>query len=203
MSTIYDSIINYKSLEKITDKNQIPGWFNFAGAYDHAISISNDGDIWLEIGSFLGCSTAYATTLIKNSGKNIKLYCVDPWIAPQLDDSKLCDHITNDNFYQLFEKGLKDLELFDYIIPIKKTSNDAFEELKNKQFKFILVDGLHDYEHAKFDISTYKHLLTSDGSIAGDDYGFPGVERAVKEEFGTKYTLQGGWPYWLHQKTKY
>jgi hypothetical protein len=200
MTTIYNEIIKFKSLEKITDKNQIPGWFNFSGAYDHALSISNDGDIWLEIGSFLGRSTAYAASLIKNSGKKIKLYCVDPWISPQLDDDKLCEYITNENFYQLFEKGLKDLELFDYIIPIKKTSEEAYNELKNKKFKFILVDGLHDYEHAKYDISTYKNLITDDGSIAGDDYGFSGVEKTVKEEFGNNYTLHGGWPYWLHKK---
>ena len=199
MSDIINSIKHFNTLGKITNRNQIPGWFCFQELYDFAINNSQDGDLWLEIGSFLGSSTSYAAQLIKNSGKKITLYCVDPWKTETLDDQKLSNCLDGD-FFPLFQKGLSDLGLLDYIIPIQKPARDAFDLLKNKKFKFICVDGLHDYDNVKFDISTFKPLLTNDGFMGGDDFKCANVQKAVEEEFGNNYITNSdrhNWPFWL------
>lgn len=56
----------------------IPGWFNYAEAYDQIVDeIADDGKI-VEIGSFLGRSTHYLATSLMNANKeNVKIYAVD------------------------------------------------------------------------------------------------------------------------------
>jgi hypothetical protein len=66
---------------------------------------------------------------------------------------------------------------------IRKTSDDAFEELANQQFDVVYIDGNHDYAYVKRDILNYQKLIKPNGFITGHDYcdGWVGVEQAVDE----------------------
>lgn len=197
--SISDEIERFKHTT-ISDWRDVPGWFNFSGAYDLAIQHVQDGDNVLEIGSFLGKSSAYFADLIRKSGKNIHFYCVDPWKMNQVDVKLPLPY----DFKYLFDKTLDELKLTDFVTAIQATSEDAYARLKDKRFKFILIDGLHDYPHVIQDLKLYAPLLTEDGLITGDDYLADGVQKAVRETF-TEHTSHNSaigcyWPWWRADK---
>lgn len=69
---------------------------------------------------------------------------------------------------------------------IRKTSDDAFEELANQQFDMVYIDGNHNYDYVKKDILNYQKIIKPNGFITGHDYrnGHAGVEKAVDECLG-------------------
>lgn len=179
---------------------EIFGWFNEAQqhCYDEAIKLGKDGDLFLEIGALEGMSTCYLAKLIRESGKKIQLYVVDPW------KKETCSHSPHDHaryrdsedFYARFRAHTQ--EYSEIITPIRATSREAFHQLKDKQFKFIFVDGSHDYSEVKFDATHYSQLLAPGGRIAGDDYwGGGGVRQAVDEVFGARVKFTShNYPSW-------
>lgn len=190
---------------KVNNWYEIPGWFAFAKAYEEAVENAKDGDIFIEIGVFLGRSTAYLASLIKQSKKQITLYVIDTFEADTLDDEVIKQQIkqhclcSNGSFIDLFWKYMTDLELTEFIKPLKSKSDDAFELLKHVKANFIWVDGCHEYEQVLTDIKNYSKLLKPEtGVIGGDDYKLPGVNKAVNEFFESeKIKTDGLWPYWI------
>lgn len=69
---------------------------------------------------------------------------------------------------------------------VKKTSDDAFEELADRRFDVVYIDGNHSYEYVKRDILNYQKLVKAGGFLAGHDYSdsWAGVKQAVNECFG-------------------
>ena len=71
--------------------------------------------------------------------------------------------------------------------------------------KFIHIDASHDYESVKKTIDLVKPKVVLGGIICGDDFLTAdlsrhdlhgGVERAVKESFGTSYQNIGNLWFW-------
>jgi GT2 family glycosyltransferase len=58
--------------------DQVPGFFDFAAVYDAAVAAGKDGDVFVEVGCLAGRSTCYLATRIRESGKAITLYAIDP-----------------------------------------------------------------------------------------------------------------------------
>lgn len=161
--------------------NEIHGYFGFKKIYDKIPLILNDNDNIIEIGAFLGKSTSYLANLIKKSGKKINFYVIDPWKKITSSPSSVIQNTVPENMYETFLENINNLDLLDYVIPMKMTSEQAFEQLKDKKFKFIFIDGSHQYENVMCDIISYDKLLLPDGILAGDDFQGAGVAKAVKE----------------------
>ncbi len=201
MSNIYSQIEQTRSIKTVSSYDQIAGWMNFEKAYDFAVANGKDGDCFLEIGCFLGRSTAYLANEIKKSGKNIKLYVVDPFKVNLLDDNNLTNSLPANDFFKLFKKNLNDMDLFEGIEIFRTTSDKAYDLLNKLKFKFIFIDGIHESPFVDNDIKNYSQLLTNDGIIAGDDYRANDVERAVKNQFGENYFVSNNnWPFWSSKK---
>jgi hypothetical protein len=65
----------------------------------------------------------------------------------------------------------------------------------------VYIDGDHEYESVVMDLRMWLERLSETGALIGDDYGWPGVRRAVNEiladaqnfaleTHGNKFTLQ-------------
>ena len=61
------------------DYTEIPGWFNEEWLYDRMIGHVRDGATFVEVGCWLGKSTAYCARRILESGKAIRFVAVDTW----------------------------------------------------------------------------------------------------------------------------
>ena len=82
------------------------------------------------------------------------------------------------------------LEPYDSVKFIKEYSGEALSELEG-DFDFVYIDGNHEYEYVKQDLTNYYPMVKAGGILAGHDYTgmWPGVAKAV-DEFGQVKGLQ-------------
>jgi len=96
-----------------------PPYFRYPDLYREAVENSSDGSHFVEVGCFLGKSTAFMSVEIYNSGKKIKFDAIDHWdptLLPGIDDGREFEDVTNAGFIisepvrQHFEKTHKILK---------------------------------------------------------------------------------------------
>lgn len=153
--------------------NKIEGWFSFGELYRNAVYDAKDGDIFVEVGSWKGRSSAFMATEIVNSGKKIDFFCVDSWNGDKTGSLKEID------VYNEFLENMK--EVLDRIKIIRKTSVDASKDFIDKSIDFIFIDASHDYESVIEDIRHWYPKLKDYGTIAGHDTHVSDVKKAVEE----------------------
>ena len=152
----------------------IPGWFSFLELYKKMVQRVTDKAHFVEVGCWLGRSTAFMAVEIYNSRKDIKFDCVDHW------------HGANEGWdgQVLFRSFLKNmLPVQNVINPIRLPSELAAKLYPNDSLDFVFIDGNHSYESVKLDIESWYPKVKSGGILAGHDYDtiWPGVTKAVKE----------------------
>jgi Methyltransferase domain len=177
----------------------IEGWFCFESIYDHAVQTALDNAHFIEVGAWKGKSTAYMAVLIANSGKTIKFDVVDTWKGSS--EHQTLDSIINNVLYDEFTENMKPVKL--YYTPLKMTSVEAASLYEDESLDFILIDANHDYDPVKADLIAWLPKLKIGGTIAGDDYPWPGVTQAVNEVIGSvQLSCGSGDSYcWSYKKT--
>ena len=80
---------------------------------------------------------------------------------------------------------------------IRLPSLEAAREVEDYSQDFVLIDACHEYESVADDLDAWVSKVRRGGLFMGDDFGpdFPGVERAVRERYGTKVDRVG--PAWF------
>ncbi|MDP2924182.1 MAG: class I SAM-dependent methyltransferase [Candidatus Omnitrophota bacterium] len=132
--------------------------------YGIAKGISAEGDV-LEIGSYEGASSLLLALGNKASRKKAKVWLIEPFPLPN-----------KETFINIFTSfGVQ-----ENIILINKTSAEAAKEAK-VIFRFIFIDGNHEYEYVRNDISNWGRHLASGGIIALHNRRYPGVAKAASE----------------------
>lgn len=185
--------VKYKKLY-ITSYKDIMGWFDFQDIYDLAVEKGKDGDEFLEVGCFMGKSTAYLLQKIKESGKDIKV-CVIDIFQPECEHHNDLIKDNNDkgeNLYKIFKSNLDSLGLSVHkLIKGKSQENYVINSFLDNQFSMIFIDAAHDYESVKADLNNFYPKLKSGGMFAGHDYGEKscGVGKAV-DEFVKEHNLK-------------
>lgn len=201
-----------------------PPYFRYPGLYRDAVEKFPDGSHFVEVGSFLGKSTAFMSVEIYNSGKKIKFDAIDHWDATLLplkgDDrefedvtgagfiipdetrkyfekmEKVIPHyqdvpaIQDNKFYEAFLDNMKELIELGLCNPIRMMSIEAAKTYKDKSLDFVLIDGAHDYESVDADIKAWLPKVIEGGTLAGDDWSYPGIQHAVRQNLEGKYNLR-------------
>jgi len=169
--TVYDDILKDYGEKKVWEK--IIGWFNFNNLYTDMVGKYDDA-VFVEIGAYKGQSVVFMADKIKNAGRNIKFYAVDVW-EPFMLDGVLTETPTIDEFLSNIEP------VKDFVIPIKGCSHDVASQFEDESIDFGFLDGNHTYEHLKKDIELWYPKIKKGGILAGHDYTWGGVARAVNE----------------------
>ena len=158
----------------------IQGWFIYDEIYDIAVNTAKDGAHFVEVGAWRGRSTSYMAVNIANSGKKIKFDVVDTWRGSVDEEVHQQDpSVINDTLYDEF---LANMEPVKHIVnPIRMTSEAAVELYEDNTLDFVLIDGSHEYELVKKDLTNWLAKLKPGAMLAGDDYEWPGVKQAVNE----------------------
>ena len=81
-------------------------------------------------------------------------------------------------FSNLQEAGL--IRDIDLILADSALAADYFE---NGSVDFVFIDAAHDYDSVMRDLRAWHPKLRHDGVIAGHDWAFDGVHRAVRDYF--------------------
>lgn len=160
----------------------VEGWAAFAPLYISIAQDLRDNMVLVEVGSWLGRSAALMGVEIHNSGKNAALYCVDPWTdgGPDLRDTT---HFKKQTMpiYDQFIRNIAPVS--QHIVPLRMTSLEGAERFEDKSVDFLMLDGDHSYEAVRDDIAAWLPKMKNGSIISGDDYGWPGVKRAVSDAF--------------------
>lgn len=182
--------------------SDIPGWFSFGFAYDEMVETAKDGDVIVEVGVAFGRSVAYLARKVIDSGKDITIYAVDPWL-PRWDDHpkyperlgwggehaalvKDCGGPFNSFLHCMRTHAPAELERINVLRTTSAMASTMIES-HNLSVYGVLIDGSHHYDDVKNDIDWWIPTLCEGGILAGDDWSeteFPGVCQAVREHFG-------------------
>jgi len=68
-----------------------------------------------------------------------------------------------------------------YYTPLKMTSLDAAKLYEDASLDFVFIDASHEYEDVKNDINAWLPKVKMGGVIAGHDYPWESVAKAVHE----------------------
>jgi len=173
----------------------IPGYFDYTDVYSDIVSWAKNGFHFVEIGAWYGQSTSYLAVEIINSGKNIRLDVVDTWKgSEQMYDPSNGAYdellVRNGTIFHQFLENMS--PVMKFINPIESDSLKASFLYKDSSLDFIFIDAEHKYEFVIQDIKHWLPKVKSGGIIAGHDYGWEGVTKAINEVFGKeKYTTKG------------
>lgn len=175
----------------------IYGWFDFDNVYNKVVMDFHDNSIFVEVGCWLGKSTAYLVEKILDSGKFIKLYAVDTWEGSNEDVHR--EYIGkiggSDKLYEKFIENMNKISnVNSVLIPIRKQSVLAANDFADKSVSFCFIDAGHTYEGVIADIKAWLPKIKNGGILAGHDYNennpaAEGLCRAVKEVFGNSFRV--------------
>lgn len=177
----------------------VPGWFNFENVYQLAVESCKDGDVLVEIGSFMGKSALYMMEQIQNSKKDLKFWCVDEFLinisegdgqlplnGPPIMASAWSQQYGIDGQYNAFKHFTANSVAAECLTGhIRRLSWEGAEPFKDESLAFVFLDAGHTYEAVQKDLLAWYPKIKSGGILAGHDYGdnnpANGVRLAVNE----------------------
>lgn len=196
----------------MTYSERIPGWFDFADIYDSVVARAGDGAVFVEVGAYLGRSSLYLASRIKQSGKSIRLYVVDRWDGCVYGEGQ--PEGTEGQTPAVFEEFIRNVrraKVEDVISPLKMASAQAADLFENGTLDFVFLDADHDFEAVGSDLEAWFPKVKRRGVLGGHDYlnaDFPDVRRAVDAFFreqelplqiqGTSFLVVKPSPRWLN-----
>ena len=153
----------------------IEGWFNHQAAYDYLLANMPDDGTFVELGAWLGKSSAYLCD--KATHQNITI--IDSWKGSPNELTTTHKLATEVDIYDLFLQNMGDRK---YNV-IKGESKVAAKMFLKESLDVVFIDLTHTYEAVKEDIKLWLPKVKKGGFIAGDDYHehWKGVIQAVDE----------------------
>lgn len=121
----------------------------------------------VEVGCFVGRTSSYLATALRESARNGKLHCID----------------VNPLFLQIARRNIEELGLADLVrwVPGRSTDPLVLEQIPN-EIDILYIDSYHDYENSVKELACYGPKLSASGWIVfHDSVRWPGVRRAVCE----------------------
>lgn len=177
----------------------IQGWFDYENIYNKQIEVLKNGNTIVEVGCWLGKSSCYLAQKIKESGKKIKLFCVDIWEYTDDDPYYLSYKEMHPDLFESFTSNVSALGFSKIIKPLQGASSVVSQTFRDESIDFIFLDGNHHSPFIDEDLKLWFPKLKHGGCIAGHDYiDAPDVHKAVNQFFNKKVRVDGNC--WIHYK---
>jgi len=188
----------------------IPGWINDAEfIYKEMVDEAQDGDHFVEIGTFLGQSTTYMAELIKKSKKKISFDTIDLyWLIPHtIKNYKKAGHPKS--FYDYYNDIMKEwgmciVDVIKHpmrIIGVDKyvnfiTCDERYSHgiYQDNSIQFLWIDGDHGKDIVYNDLINFWPKIKKGGYIGGDDIHYKEVLDDVKK-FSKEYDVKVKYDY--------
>ncbi len=167
---------------------KIPGWFSYRGLYEQAVKEAPDPALFVEVGCWKGRSSAFMAVEIIKSNKKIRFVCVDTWLGSNEVKHKNDPSVQNGRLFDDFLKNIKPVA--HVIVPYRRPSVEAAATYRDESIDFVMIDAAHDYKNVLADIAAWWPKIKVGGVMAGDDYLFRGVERAVRVFFLGSFIIE-------------
>lgn len=145
----------------------------------------------VEVGCWLGRSTKWLANNTRGT-----VWAVDHWLGTPHDERQhtlYAETLAVRDPYAEFRVNLAKEITLGKVVPVRMESTKAAARLLQKlgpgSVQFVFIDADHSYEGCAADIRAFRPLVAKQGTLAGHDYHWPGVAKAVDEAFGGKATL--------------
>ena len=182
----------------------IKGWFCAEKLFRQQVKAAVDGAHFVELGPYLGKSTAHLAVEILNSGKSIKFDTIDIFEGDTGSRrSKDHDGHKEDSVEAQCRENLAAVS--DVVNILKADAIEAASGYADESIDFIFIDDYHETEHVYQELIAWWPKLKVGGLLSGDDYRYRGnngnqVPRAIKrfiafikETEGVELVLQKPW----------
>lgn len=169
----------------------IHGWFDYQRLYDEALDRVRGPAVFVEVGCWLGRSTAYMAEEIKRRLLDVDFYAVDTWRGKLTDDGGKIDQ-DGDDMLPTFLRNMSRAGVIDYVRPLQMDSVEAAARFEDRSLDFVFIDGDHEHASVCADIRAWLPKVKRGGVIAGHDIDRESVCRAVSD------TLRGRARKWEH-----
>jgi hypothetical protein len=175
----------------------LPGWFDFGDVYDLAVSAARDGDVLVELGCWLGRSTAYLAERIRRSGKRLDFYAVDHFRGTATEPELLRQvHELGGTLLPQFRDNMRRCGHADAIRVIVGDSADSAGLFADGSVAFVYIDADHSEEGLGRDIRAWLPKVRRGGWLAGHDYHTSSsVAETVRRLLPGHTTRGGSWLY--------
>ncbi len=130
-----------------------------------ARSLTSDHPVVADVGSWKGCSTSILANAVKDKGG--KVYAIDHWKGNT--GTELAELAKLEDAYSIFEHNMRELGLWDTIVPVRKSSQASVKTFPDGKFDLVFLDADHRYEQVKQDIRTWMPKVKIGGLICGHD----------------------------------
>jgi len=168
--------------------HDIFGYCRYAKFYELMVISAKGPCVFVEVGSFLGQSTAILSYLIDKYKKPIVIDCVDIFDLSEFSDGEHERYIgqLKGKFFETFLENMKKSKTIHNIRYIHKgTSVEAAKKYPEHSIDLVYLDASHLKEHLLWDLKSWTPKVKKDGVIAGDDIDHKGVYEALEEFFET------------------
>lgn len=177
----------------------IPGWFDDEWLYDRMIGRAPDNATFVEVGCWLGKSTAYGASRIRDAGRSIVFYAVDTWEGSP-NEPAMVEAVAHagGSVFELFRRNMQEAGVVDVIRTLRMPSVSAARLFADGCLDFVFIDADHSCEAVQADIAAWRPKLKAGGILAGHDWNTYGsVQQAVTAMLGRNFTVEGNC--WIHE----
>jgi predicted O-methyltransferase YrrM len=159
--------------------HEIEGHFDFEDVYRNAVARAARRAHFVEVGSWVGKSSSFLAVEIVNSGKAIRLDCIDTWLG-SASDQDMMRRAEGRDLLTEFQNNL--LRSGMSVRPVRLPSVVAAGLYEDESLDFVFIDADHEYQSVREDLSAWLPKLKWGGVLAGHDYHSHGrVHYAVRD----------------------
>ena len=160
----------------------VDGWMTESElAFLYAIgSKMPDGAQIVEVGSWQGRSTvAICEALRKKS--DIRMFAVDTFQGdPHIEQLEASKSLQEDGVFKAF---CANTAAYPFLKTIRATSLEAVSRFADGSLDWVFIDAFHEYDAVTADIVAWYPKIKPGGLISGHDYGYLGINRALRRLF--------------------
>jgi hypothetical protein len=177
----------------------IKGWFDFGDVYSEQVRRAKPGAHFVEVGAWLGASTAFMGQAIQESGKVIRFDAVDTWKGGEVcpENTAMCkEYAASHDVKAEFLANMKACGVDHLINPVECDSAEAANRYPDKSLDFVFIDADHREESVVRDLQAWWPKVKPGGLLAGhdfDEYGPSKGARAFANSVGM--AIYGDGPY--------
>lgn len=186
-----DGKLQMAEVAGIADPLKIPGWYDWNDWNSKRVRSLADGDVYVEVGCFLGRSTCALGRIIHQNGVMARVHAVDPFrmwadADPQfhalLATMGRTDVKPGDSFRDLFEANLRANGVAHLVDVWATDSVTAARGHGLESARVVFIDGDHSYKGVVADIMAWWPVLKKGGIMGGHDiHTYQDVSDAVRD----------------------
>jgi hypothetical protein len=165
----------------------IEGWFNYPDMFAYAVQQLPQKGHAVEIGTWKGQSSAFLAVEIINSGKDIKLDCIDNFTGSVIEPGQMFDADNKaGRLLDVFKDNMRPVA--GHYMAIQSDSAAAADLYEDESLDFVFIDASHDYESFKKDLFAWFPKVKIGGMISGHDFAdaYQGIVKAVRDHLANE-----------------